>query len=104
MKKHSFGSRLFLGLVLLVLYLPIVVVVIYSFNDNSARIPLAFTGWTTRWYGELLGGKGGDSFFDAAQKIGTISYELVCSVARRVPRVYMQGGEAVSATDYLEGE
>ena len=49
MKKHSFGSRLFLGLVLLVLYLPIVVVVIYSFNDNSARIPLAFTGWTTRW-------------------------------------------------------
>ena len=52
----------------------------------------------------LLGGKGGDSFFDAAQKIGTISYELVCSVARRVPRVYMQGGEAVSATDYLEGE
>ena len=41
MKKHSFGSRLFLGLVLLVLYLPIVVVVIYSFNDNSARIPLA---------------------------------------------------------------
>ena len=59
MKKHSFGSRLFLGLVLLVLYLPIVVVVIYSFNDNSARIPLAFTGWTTRWYGELLDGKGG---------------------------------------------
>ena len=35
----------------------------------------------------LLGGKGGDSFFDAAQKIGTISYELVCSVARRAPRV-----------------
>ena len=59
LQKHSFGSRLFLGLVLLVLYLPIVVVVIYSFNDNSARIPLAFTGWTTRWYGELLEGKGG---------------------------------------------
>lgn len=59
MKKHSFGSKLFLGLVLLVLYLPIVVVVVYSFNDNSTRIPLAFTGWTTRWYGELLDGKGG---------------------------------------------
>ena len=39
MKKHSFGSKLFLGLVLLVLYLPIVVVVIYSFNDNSTRDP-----------------------------------------------------------------
>ena len=28
----------------------------------------------------LLGGEGGDSFFDAAQKTGTINYELVCGV------------------------
>ena len=69
MKKHSFGSRLFLGLVLLVLYLPIVVVVIYSFNDNSARIPLAFTGWTTRWYGELLDGKGGYGLRNVEQRL-----------------------------------
>lgn len=59
MKKKSFGSGLFLTLVLLVLYLPIVVVVIYSFNDNAARIPLAFTGWTTRWYASLFSGRGG---------------------------------------------
>ncbi|MBE5777781.1 MAG: ABC transporter permease [Clostridiales bacterium] len=59
MKRTSFGSVLFLALVLIFLYLPIVVVVVYSFNDNPARIPLEFTGWTTRWYGELFAGKGG---------------------------------------------
>lgn len=52
----------------------------------------------------LLGGEGGDSFFDAAQKTGTINYELVCGVARRVPRLYVQGGTAVSAVDYLKEE
>lgn len=59
MKKRSFGSLLFLSLVLIVMYLPIVVVVIYSFNDNAARIPIAFTGWTTDWYGKLFTGRNG---------------------------------------------
>ncbi|MDD3335249.1 MAG: ABC transporter permease [Eubacteriales bacterium] len=59
MKKHSFGSLAFMSLVLLVLYLPIIVVVVYSFNDNTARIPLAFTGWSTRWYDSLFEGRGG---------------------------------------------
>lgn len=59
MKKHSFGSWLFLSLVLLVMYLPIIVVVVYSFNANTARIPIAFTGWTTDWYAKLLSGRSG---------------------------------------------
>ena len=49
----------------------------------------------------LLGAGGGDSFARAAEKIGTISYELLCAVARRVPRVYLRGGEAVAVDDYL---
>lgn len=57
MKKRSVGSLIFLSLVLIVLYLPIVVVVLYSFNDNPARIPLAFTGFTTRWYDQLFNGR-----------------------------------------------
>ncbi len=52
----------------------------------------------------MLGGKGGDSFEDAARKIGTINYELLCAVARRVPRVYVQQGRQVSVVDYQEGE
>lgn len=59
MKKHSFGSYLFIGLVLVFMYLPIVVVVVYSFNANTSRIPIAFTGWTTEWYGKLFSGRGG---------------------------------------------
>ena len=45
MKKHSIGSLLFIGLVLVIMYLPIAVVVVYSFNANTARIPIEFTGW-----------------------------------------------------------
>ncbi|MBE5802494.1 MAG: ABC transporter permease [Clostridiales bacterium] len=57
MKKRSAGSIIFLSIVLVVLYLPIVVVVVYSFNANTARIPLAFTGWSTHWYHELFFGR-----------------------------------------------
>lgn len=59
MKKHSFGSLLFIGLVLLVMYLPIAVVIVYSFNANTARIPIDFTGWTTDWYAKLFEGRSG---------------------------------------------
>ena len=59
MKKRSFGSLLFLSLVLLIMYLPIIVVVIYSFNGNTSRIPIAFTGWSTMWYEKLFSGRSG---------------------------------------------
>ena len=59
MKKHSVGSIVFLSTVLLIMYLPIVVVIIYSFNSNTARIPIAFTGWTTDWYSKLFTGRNG---------------------------------------------
>lgn len=59
MKKRSIGSTIFLSLVIIVMYLPIIVVVVYSFNENSARIPLAFTGWSTKWYQSLFSGRGG---------------------------------------------
>lgn len=59
MKKHSVGSLLFIGLVLVIMYLPIAVVVVYSFNANTARIPIDFTGWTTDWYVKLFAGRSG---------------------------------------------
>ena len=59
MKKHSIGSLLFIGLVLVIMYLPIAVVVVYSFNANTARIPIDFTGWTTAWYGKLFENRSG---------------------------------------------
>ncbi len=41
------------GLVFLFLYIPIILLVVYSFNDSKLNIQ--WTGFTTRWYAELLG-------------------------------------------------
>ncbi len=38
---------------------------------------------------------------ELADKMGTINYELICRMARRVPRVYRRGGKAITHTDYL---
>src|SRR5262249_58369316 len=37
------------------LYLPIVILVIYSFN--ASRLVTVWAGWSTRWYAELLNDK-----------------------------------------------
>lgn len=41
----------------------------------------------------LWGGTVSDSAETIARKTGTISYEVLCGVARRVPRVYLQNGQ-----------
>ena len=51
----------------------------------------------------VWGGKASDSAETIAEKTGTISYEVLCGVARRVPRVYLQGGRAVAVRDFLNG-
>lgn len=38
---------------------------------------------------------------EIAEKLGTINYEVVCMVSRRVPRVYISNGEIVNIRDYL---
>ena len=53
-KKISFGARLFMAAVLIFMYLPVVVVVAYSFNANESRNAIAFTGFTLKWYVELF--------------------------------------------------
>lgn len=52
MKKKSFLPGLYLALVLLVNYLPIAVVVAFSFND--AKLPVAWKGFSLRWYEALI--------------------------------------------------
>ena len=59
MKRQSFFSILFLVLVLIVLYLPVITVVVFSFNANPSRNPIAFTGFTTQWYTDLFSGARG---------------------------------------------
>ena len=43
----------------------------------------------------------GDTAESIALKTGTISYEVLCGVARRVPRVYLEQGQAVAVDDHL---
>lgn len=43
------------------------------------------------------------SFWELATMIGTIGYELVCLIGKRVPRVYYKGGERIAVVDYIQG-
>ena len=72
----------------------------YLLVKDASRVPEVFAGDEVT----LLGAAPADGFAQAAEKAGTISYELLCAVARRVPRVYLRGGEVVEILDYLDKE
>ena len=47
------------------------------------------------------GTNGSFSFDDMAEMTGTINYELVCLVGKRVPRVYIHHGKSVGIMDSI---
>lgn len=51
-KKHKL-SGIYLAVLLLVMYLPIVMVVIFSFNES--KLTASFTGFSLKWYETLSG-------------------------------------------------
>lgn len=54
MKKPGLAAKIYLALALLFLYLPVVTVILYSFNASTARTPTVFTGFTLRAYEALF--------------------------------------------------
>ncbi len=52
MTKNRFLSKLFLYIVLLFLYVPIFVLIVFSFNESKSRAN--FTGFSLKWYSKLL--------------------------------------------------
>ena len=38
---------------------------------------------------------------ELAEKMGTINYEIVCMISRRIPRVYISNGSIIKVRDYL---
>jgi len=52
MKSKLGWSKFYIVLILTVMYLPIVIVIIYSFNES--RLTSIWGGFTWRWYGELF--------------------------------------------------
>lgn len=55
MKKNSPFASVYITLVLLLLYLPVLVVVLFSFNSNTGRTAvMQFTGFSLHWYQDLF--------------------------------------------------
>ncbi|MBE6753407.1 MAG: alanine racemase [Ruminococcaceae bacterium] len=49
-------------------------------------------------------GRDGDCFIpveEMTDKMGTVNYELVCRMTRRVPRLYHRGGKIIAQTNYI---
>ena len=51
-KKYSKLSGFYLGLIFVLMYLPIAVVYVFSFNES--KLPVRFTGFSLKWYQELF--------------------------------------------------
>ncbi len=51
-KKNPRFAGFYLGLMFFIMYLPIAVVVVFSFNES--KLPVAFTGFSTIWYEKLF--------------------------------------------------
>lgn len=52
----------------------------------------------------ILLGSDGNIKFDAediASMLGTISYEIICMISKRVPRVYIKNGEVIEVRNYV---
>ncbi|MEG2931105.1 MAG: alanine racemase [Ruthenibacterium sp.] len=49
----------------------------------------------------VYGGGASDSVTHLADMTGTINYEILCAISRRVPRVYVENGAETSMVDYL---
>ena len=49
----------------------------------------------------VCGGEAADSISSIARATGTIPYEVLCDIGRRVPRVYVENGQEVQMVNYL---
>ena len=79
--RKSRWSPVFLTLVLILMYLPIAVVALYSFNANASRYPSAFTGFSLQYYQALLRDTKG---LLAALKNSLILAGISCGVAMMI--------------------
>ena len=52
MKKNSKFANFYMGLIFFLMYLPIGVVIVFSFNDS--KLPVKFTAFSLKWYDQLF--------------------------------------------------
>lgn len=77
-RRKSIWAPLYLTVMLLLMYLPIIVVVLYSFNANTSRYPNEFTGFSLQFYRALFQDTKG---LLAALKSSLILAGLSCGIA-----------------------
>ena len=78
------------------LYLPMVILVIYSFNES--KLVTVWAGFSTKWYGELLQN---ESFLDAAWvtlKVAIISSTFATMLGTMAAYVLVRGGRFMGRT------
>ena len=51
----------------------------------------------------IAGMPGAQSFDELARRANTISYEKICAVGRRVPRIYRRHGEIIGVSSDVDG-
>ena len=52
MKKNSKFAAFYMGVIFLLMYIPIAVVIVFSFNES--KLPVSFTGFSLKWYQQLF--------------------------------------------------
>ena len=67
--QHRLGSRIYMGLIFLFLYAPILLLVVFSFNSANSNV--VWQGFSLRWYQEL---------FHDRQVMGAVYNTLLVSV------------------------
>lgn len=96
MKRLSWFNVTSLTLGFAFLYLPMVLLVIYSFN--ASKLVTVWAGFSTKWYAELLSN---DAFLDAAWvtlKVAVISSTLATLLGTMAAYVLVRGGRFFGRT------
>lgn len=91
MKRFTFFNVTSLTLGFAFLYVPILILVIYSFNES--RLVTVWAGFSTKWYGELMQNA---QFLDAAWvtlRVGLISSTIATILGTLAALVLVRGGK-----------
>ena len=78
------------------LYLPMIILIVYSFNDS--KLVTVWAGFSTRWYGELLQN---EAFLDAAWvtlQVGVFSSTIATVLGTMAAYVMVRGGQFLGRT------
>ncbi len=96
MRRFTWFNATSLTLGFVFLYLPILILMIYSFN--SSKLVTVWAGFPTKWYGELLQN---EAFMDAALvtlQVGLISSTIATLLGTMAAYVLVRGGRFMGRT------